>query len=160
MKEIKLMIILLLSTSLLFGCATNEEEGAMDDRRDNTIQNVGNRHDNVNQPRMDVADNAAQQVKKIDEVKQANVIVTEENAYVAVMLRNGSKGEVTNQLEEQIADKVRATDPDIDNVYVSSNPDFFERMNDYGESIANGDPIEGLFDEFNETVRRIFPNAR
>ncbi|USK36432.1 YhcN/YlaJ family sporulation lipoprotein (plasmid) [Bacillus sp. F19] len=96
----------------------------------------------------------------IDDVKRANVIVTDENAYVAVMLSNGAKGEVTNQLEKQIADKVKGTDPDIENVFVSSNPAFFERMNDYAESIANGDPIEGFFEEFNETIRRIPPNAR
>ncbi|MEH7014692.1 YhcN/YlaJ family sporulation lipoprotein, partial [Neobacillus niacini] len=48
----------------------------------------------------------------------------------------------------------------IQNVYVSSNPDFVERMKDYGRRIKQGDPIEGFFDEFNETVRRVFPNPR
>lgn len=109
---------------------------------------------------MDVADEAADHISKLEEVQTANVIVTNRNAYVAVTLRNGAKGEVTDRLENRIADQVRKTDSDIQNVFVSSNPDFVQRMNDYGDKINNGDPIEGFFEEFNEMVRRVFPNAR
>ncbi|NGY89517.1 hypothetical protein F3K44_01920 [Bacillus megaterium] len=59
-----------------------------------------------------------------------------------------------------MADQVRATDPDIRDVFVSSNPDFVERMRDYGNRINEGAPVKGLFEEFTETVRRVFPNAR
>ncbi|MED3649411.1 YhcN/YlaJ family sporulation lipoprotein [Heyndrickxia sporothermodurans] len=33
-------------------------------------------------------------------------------------------------------------------------------MTDYGNELRNGHPISGLFDQFNQTVQRIFPNAR
>ncbi len=99
-------------------------------------------------------------IAKLDEIDTTNVIVTNRNAYVAVVLRDGAKGEVTNRLENKIADKIRAEDPDIRNVYVSSNPDFVDRMTDYGNKITEGRPVSGFFEEFTEMVRRVFPNAR
>lgn len=110
--------------------------------------------------KMEVADKAADRIAELDEVRTANVIVTNRNAYVAFVLKDGEKGEVTDKTENKIADQVRKTDSDIRDVFVSSNPDFVERMKDYGKRIKEGDPIEGLFEEFTETVRRVFPNAR
>lgn len=167
MKKIKYFVMTLLAVPLLFGCAANQDNEATDKRDNNDveIQNVRNEDNdfdlnNNNGEQMDVADEAADQISKLEEVQTANVIVTNRNAYVAVTLRNGAKGEVTDRLENRIADQVRKTDSDIQNVFVSSNPDFVQRMNDYGDKINNGDPIEGFFEEFNEMVRRVFPNAR
>ncbi|PAK39937.1 lipoprotein YhcN, partial [Bacillus licheniformis] len=55
---------------------------------------------------------------------------------------------------------VKETDNNINNVFVSANPDFVDRMRNYGDRIQNGEPIEGLFEEFGETINRIFPNQR
>ena len=96
----------------------------------------------------------------MSEVRSANVIVTNRNAYVAVVLTDDSKGEVRKEIENKISDQVKATDKDIQNVYVSSNPDFVERMRGYGDDLNNGRPIRGLFDEFNEMVQRVFPTQR
>jgi YhcN/YlaJ family sporulation lipoprotein len=172
-KKVKYLAMAFLPIPLLFGCVANQGNKAMDNRDNNEVRNVQYRQNDVdinenndfdrnndNETRMEIADKAADRVAELDEVKTANVIVTNRNAYVAVVLRDGTKGEVTDRLENKIADKVRATDPDIRNVYVSSNPDFVKRMKDYGERINEGDPIKGLFEEFNETVRRVFPNAR
>jgi YhcN/YlaJ family sporulation lipoprotein len=63
-------------------------------------------------------------------------------------------------LEKKIADQVRATDSDIQEVYVSANPDFVNRMKDYEKRINEGAPVKGLFEEFTEAVQRVFPNAR
>ncbi|KAB7706016.1 YhcN/YlaJ family sporulation lipoprotein [Bacillus aerolatus] len=124
----------------------------------NGVNDVDRNVDNEN--RMEVADKAADRVADLAEVNTANVIVTNRNAYAAVVLKDGAAGKVTNRLEEKIAGEVRAADPDIRNVYVSTNPDFVDRMTDYGDRINAGDPVEGFFEEFNETVRRVFPNPR
>jgi YhcN/YlaJ family sporulation lipoprotein len=176
MKKINTIFILSL-IFFLFGCAANnDEDQALNNRDQNEIQNV--RYDNDNRDitddrnnknnlninnrnqRLEVADEAAERISKLEEVETSNVIVTNRIAYVAVELRDGAKGEVTNKLEEKIADQVRATDSDIQNVYVSTNPDFVKRMTDYTDRINQGDPIEGFFEEFNEMVRRVFPNPR
>ena len=182
MKTRKYLLGLLstiLSVGFLFGCNDKKDEAepdpteepseqrAQNARNNNDLRDVGyqpdrDQNNNVdnNQTRLKVADEAANRIAKLDEVDSANVIVTNRNAYVAVVLQDRSKGEVTDRLEKKIADQVRATDPDIQDVFVSSNPDFVERMRDYGNRINEGAPVKGLFEEFTETVRRVFPNAR
>jgi len=48
-----------------------------------------------------------------------------------VVLQDGGNGEVTDRLKKKIADQVKATDWDIRNVYVSSDPDFVNLMKGY-----------------------------
>lgn len=114
------------------------------------------RDDNQN---LDVADDVAEKVAAMEEVDRANVLVTNRNAYVAVML-NDENDNLTNKVEKKIAKQVRDINKNIDNVYVSENPNFYDRMQGYGNDIREGRPISGFFDEFTETVQRIFPTAR
>jgi spore cortex protein len=163
MEFIKRISICLFAIALLTGCAMND--GARDDNRNannaNNIQNVANRNNNNNNDtRMQVADEAQDKIENLSEVRHANVIVTNRNAYVAVILDDDSKGEVRKDVENKISDQVKSTDDNIRNVFVSSNPDFVDRMGDYGDKVQSGKPIRGLFEEFNEMVQRIFPNAR
>ena len=130
--------------------------------RNNTGTNMGNRNNNGenNQNRMTVADKAAKKIVSMREVNQANVIVTDNNAYVAAKLANHNGNRLEKDIENKISDVVKSTDQDIDNVYVSVNPDFYERTTSYANDIRNGRPIAGFFDEFNTLVRRIFPTQR
>ncbi|MFC0418354.1 YhcN/YlaJ family sporulation lipoprotein [Cytobacillus solani] len=113
-------------------------------------------NDNNDSPRMRVADKAADRIAAMPEVKDVNVIVTDDNAYVAAQLGEGV--ELTRVVERKIADQVKAVDQEIDDVYVSANPDFYDRMTSYSNDIRNGEPMEGLFEEFTESVRRMFPS--
>ena len=115
---------------------------------------------NNNQNRMTVADKAAEKIVSMREVDQANVIVTDNNAYVAAKLANHNGNRLEKDIENKISDVVKSTDQNIDNVYVSVNPDFYERTTSYANDIRNGRPIAGFFDEFNTLVRRIFPTER
>ncbi|MED3564295.1 YhcN/YlaJ family sporulation lipoprotein [Bacillus xiapuensis] len=125
-----------------------------DNRNRNDITNV--RNDNRN--RMRVADEAAKRVANLPEVDTANVIASDNNAFVAVKLTGSTQ--LTNHLENKISDKVKSVDRDIDNVYVSANPDFFGQMNQWSGDIRNGRPVTGFFKEFSDSVRRIFPDLR
>ena len=182
MKKRKYLLGLLstiLSVGFLFGCNDKKDEAepdpteepseqkAQNKRNNNDLRDVGyqpdrDQNDNVdnNQTRLKVADEAADRIAKLDEVDNANVIVTNRNAYVAVVLKNEANGEVTDPLKEKISDQVRATDRDIRNVYVSSDPDFVNRMEGYGNRINEDATRNGLFEDFTETIRRVFPNTR
>ncbi len=104
-----------------------------------------------------VADDVADKIVKMKDVKSANVIVTDTNAYVAVVLKEGANGsEVT---ENKIADEVRSANATFKNVYVSMNPDFVKQMNDYGNKIRANEPVEGFFTEFSDAMKRVFPDA-
>ncbi|MEK5082822.1 YhcN/YlaJ family sporulation lipoprotein [Bacillus sp. FSL H8-0515] len=139
--------------------ANNNRDNVDNNVTDNVNNNNNGNNNNGNDNRkLEVADDAADKISEMKEVKHANVIVAGNQAYVAVVLTNGNK-EVGKDLKKKISDKVRDTDKNMDNVYVSANPDFVDRMQGYGERIQNGDPIAGFFDEFSETVQRVFPQA-
>ncbi len=107
-----------------------------------------------------VADDAADRIARLSEVDTAHVIVTDRNAYVAVKLNNRANNELTKNVERKIAKEVRDVDSHVDHVYVSVNPDFFHRMTGYGNDIRSGRPVSGFFNEFTDTVHRVFPTSR
>lgn len=121
----------------------------------NTIHNVNN-----NKNQIDVADRAADKIVEMREVDRANVIVTGNNAYVAAKLTNNANNKLSKDVEKKISDLVKSQTRNIDDVYVSVNPDFYSRTNSYANDIRDGRPIEGFFDEFNTLVRRVFPTNR
>jgi YhcN/YlaJ family sporulation lipoprotein len=65
--------------------------------------------------------------------------------------------EVAADLKERIASTVRTVKPDIQNVYVSANPDFMERMNGFMSEVRNERPVRGFINEFNNMMNRMFP---
>lgn len=134
------------------GVNNNGNNGAGNNNRNNANNN--------NDQNIDVADDVADRIARLDEVERAYVLVTNHNAYVAVRLTDRSNNNLTRSMERKIAREARKANKQIDNVYVSENPDFYDRMRGYRNDINNGRPVSGFFDEFTETVRRVFPKAR
>jgi len=121
-------------------------------RNDNT---VGNNHTKTR-----VADIAASKVTDLAEVDDATVIVNDNNAYVAAKLNRTDRNELTSDIQNKISRAVKSVDDEIDNVYISLNPDFYNRMKIYSDDIRAGRPVSGFMDEFSDSIRRMFPNAR
>lgn len=134
------------------GVNNNGNNGAGNNNRNNANNN--------NDQNIDVADDVADRIARLDEVERAYVLVTNGNAYVAVKLTDRSNNNLTRSMERKIAREARKANKQIVNVYVSENPDFYDRMRGYRNDINNGRPVSGFFDEFTETVRRVFPTAR
>lgn len=107
---------------------------------------------------LEVEDDIADKIVEMEEVESANVIVTDTNAYVAVVLKEGAEG--SEMTENKISDKVRSADATFKNVYVSMNPDFVKQMNEYGTKIREDKPVEGFFEEFTDAMKRVFPDAK
>ncbi|MDL4840429.1 YhcN/YlaJ family sporulation lipoprotein [Aquibacillus rhizosphaerae] len=140
--------------------------------RNTQTNNNGNttRNDENN---FEVADDAAERItEQVDEVGSAYVLTTDNNAYVAVELdrttdnngknaQNGGNGDnVSDQIEKRISRAVKDVNNDIENVYVSTNPDFVNLTNNYADNVNNDQPIEGFFQQFGEMIERVFPQAR
>lgn len=154
---------------LLAGCANNAA---------NRVRQQGmNMQQNQNQPpatiqplptmnpqagnmdnRIQVSKEAADKITKIGGVIQANVLVTGRNAYVAALM--DTTQQMTREIEDLIAQQVRSTDQRIQKVYVSTNPEFRDRVNQYVTDVGQGRPATGFYEQFNEMVQRVFPNAR
>lgn len=130
----------------------------------NNVTNVRTDNRDLNQidnrSKMRVADDAARNVADLREVDTANVIVTENNAYVAAKLSRGYGDRLTNNIKNKISHRVKSVDRDIDNVYVSVNPDFYGQMNTWANDIRRGDPVSGFVNQFNDAVRRVFPEQK
>lgn len=110
------------------------------------------------QHRYHVAERAADRVAALDGVKSAYVITMDANAYVAVVLKDEIEKGKREQLEAKIEKAVKSTDEHIKNVYISANPDFVERLQDYVDDVNNRRPVKGFGEELSELIERIFPS--
>ncbi len=189
MSKLKIILTAILAAGALTGCATNardndnnnngventgyenigtRDDGLIDNRENNNgMTNTNNNNNGMtnnnngdNNRRMNVAEKASDRIAAMKEVDRAYTVTTDNNAYVAVVLAGNPNRNLSDKLKNKIADKVKKTDNDIDNVYVSENPDFADSMRDYVDRIQRGEPIAGFFNEFGNMTRRVFPNAR
>jgi YhcN/YlaJ family sporulation lipoprotein len=153
-------ILVLLSISILtFSSGCSNKTTNQIKQQGTHMQQVPNQVKTNLVNRFDIAKAAADRIVRINGVKQANVLVTNHNAYVAAVV-NTPNNVITRALEDKIAIEVRATDPNILNVYVSTNPEFVDRVNRYVEDVRQGRPVAGFFDELSNMIQRIFPAAR
>ena len=105
-----------------------------------TDQGVDDRNDRQNEGRFEVADEAADEItSEVDGVDSAYVIAGGRNAYVAIIRDDNQnqtqEDDVDDDLEQEIKDAVQDTDPNINDVYVSTNPDFIDLANRYTEDV-------------------------
>ncbi len=68
--------------------------------------------------------------------------------------------DVTDDVKNKIADIVQDVDDGIENVYVSTSPDFFDLANNYATDMDDGKPVRGFFDQIGNTIERIFPQNK
>src|SRR5699024_10450367 len=68
--------------------------------------------------------------------------------------------DLTDDVKNEITDIVKSVDNNIDNVYVSTNPDFFDLTNNYVDDMNNGKPVRGFFDQFGNMIERLFPQNK
>lgn len=109
--------------------------------------------------RFRVAQHVADRVAGLPGVRQANVLVTPDfRAYVAVVV-DSTPSSPSDRIEQRVADRVKAADPRIRDVFVSSNPEFVDRVNRYVEEARAGRPVAGFVEQLNEIVIRLFPNT-
>jgi YhcN/YlaJ family sporulation lipoprotein len=149
------------------GCAAMQrpEEGQQGQQQTRPLRDTADRMgDQARETRpaetMRVADNIADDVARLDRIDASTVMLMGRTAYVAVMFDKDYDGGMTNKIKDQVSKRVRQTDPSVDRVFVSANPDFVSQMGDYAQDIRNGRPVAGLMDTFMEMVERTFPAAR
>lgn len=163
----------MLLVGVLTACGNNKDDEAADNGTNNTTGNTGTVNEDMNvddssknddaandsgdkERHVTVEDKVADKITALEEVESASVLVTDNNAYVAVELSEGT--EETEEIKNKISDAAKAENANFKNVYVSANPDFTQQFRDYGDRIRADEPVEGFFDEFTDTVERVFPN--
>ncbi|MFJ6414609.1 YhcN/YlaJ family sporulation lipoprotein [Terribacillus sp. AE2B 122] len=163
----------------------NNTDNNLVHRNSDNTRDVDDRQKNGDdqQPRYQVADDVAKKVEEVEGVDRAYVFTTDNNAFVAVDMKddnnngnngnNGNSGnngmgntatgdnnnnEVTDKMKKDVEKAVKSVDEDIDNVYVSADPDFLGMAEDYNNKIDEGQPVKGFFLEFGNMLNRVFPN--
>lgn len=143
----------------------NDMRGTDTMDRDNRRDGVDNHMDNDDN-RYNLSKKSADRIKtEVQGIDGAKVLTTGNTAYVAAYLdtdnSNGrTAGELTDAVKKRIKDIVQSEEPNIDRVYVSTNPDFTNLMDRYSDNVKNGRPVAGFFDEVGNTIKRIFPQNK
>lgn len=65
--------------------------------------------------------------------------------------------ELTDEVKNRITKIVKSVDNNIDNVYVTTNPDFADLANNYITDVNAGKPVRGFFDQLGNMIERVFP---
>lgn len=133
----------------------NEQNRMYGERRENN--NVIGMHGNS---RLEMSELVADKLTILPEIDSAFVMMTDHNAYVAVKQNhsiNSKSVKMTDAFKDKVADQVKSMAPSVENVYVSTNPDFTKRMQIYSLDTREGHPIQGFLAEFNALVEREFP---
>lgn len=177
MNKFKILFTCLCISIFVAGCNMKEEGRGADEHGEITNRNAGalnvgnslgnpnlnldymnNTTNPVNKTGLRVVDEAEENVQNLHEVKSANIIAADRNAYVAVVMDDDFHGELNPYIEDQIAQQVRDADTSIHNVYISSNRDYVRQMGHYRDQIQNGRKTEGMNGGFNQMVRSVFTN--
>jgi YhcN/YlaJ family sporulation lipoprotein len=174
MNKFKILFTCLCISVLVTGCNMKEEGRETDQHGEINNRNAGaanianslgnpnlnftkmNQSNHDNKTGLRVVDEAEENVQNLDEVKRANIIVSNRTAYVGVVMDDDFHGELYPYIEDQIAQQVRDADAAIQSVYISSNRDFVRQMSQYRDQIQNGRKAEGMNGGFNKMVHRFF----
>lgn len=91
--------------------------------------------------------------------KNAFAFVVGDSAYVAVTQKGKSKTNLGLAQKNKIGTAVKRIDNRIHHVYVSANPDVYQRFQSFANDVQAGKPISGIWDNFQTLVARVFPTT-
>lgn len=154
----------------LTGCSGNDQNAndtGMGDYTTRNTQEINDASDNrraanplqINNYSNDfsISERAEQRVEALKEIRRAKVLLKGDTAYVAAELSDRNTQELKDNVKKKITAQVKGADEHVHQVYVSTNPDFMQRIEEYGHDLKSGRPITGLGDEIGTTIRNVFP---
>ncbi|WP_050632343.1 YhcN/YlaJ family sporulation lipoprotein [Bacillus andreraoultii] len=160
------------SSLLLFGCTYYNKSQSGDHRNmvvtENTNNSVSQNRQQNNQRILQVRDkkdngdhyaqnffvdtNAEKKIIDLKEVVDADVIITNNQAFVSVVLANQQY--LSSNLKENIRNQIRSIHTDIDHIYISSNPHFVQELNEFSIRIHRGD--KNIANDFHNMINDYF----
>ncbi|SES64423.1 sporulation lipoprotein, YhcN/YlaJ family [Natronincola peptidivorans] len=105
------------------------------------------------------ADRIVNEVVRLEEVRSATVVISENTALVGVTLADRDREEIDRDVEKRIEETVKEADRHIDRVAVTADPDLFSRIESIAREAGRGRPLSGFGREIEEIFRRITPKA-
>lgn len=113
----------------------------------------------------------ARTLEGIPGVDDATVVISGNTAYVGVDTnqdlrgtgRNIAYGNANNDvstIKQQCAQRVRANNPNVRTVYVSTDANFLERLRRVGDGVRNGSAVDSFRNELDGLVRGLTPERQ
>lgn len=104
-------------------------------------------------------------IEQISGIRDATVVVSGNTAYVGLDTGRGAAGQNvaygndtgTSALKQTCAQRVRAANPEVRTVYVSTEAGFIDRLRRVGDGMRIGNPDNRFRNELDELVRNLTP---
>lgn len=155
-----LVTAFILTGALLAGCSNNQVQP-----RTNQLTGTPGptpvrmaKQDQANNLRP--AENIASALVGKHNIRRANVFVVGQTAYVAVDIPETAQRNLTDQIKTSVANEARRVDPNLQRVFVSADPDVYQRFQGFNNDLQAGHPIQGIYNRFTELIQRVFPQPK
>lgn len=107
-------------------------------------------------------------VEQMTGVRDATVVVSGNTAYVGLDTSGNMTGQNisygnttgTSALKQACAQRVRASNPQIQTVYVSTDANFINRLRRVGDGVNTGNPISSFRNELSDLIRGLTPERQ
>lgn len=106
-----------------------------------------------------VADRAAVVAAKVPGVQRATVVVSGKTAFVGLDIKADVEKNRTNAIKDEVARRIKAAEPSLTTVNVTTDPDLVTRIKRIANGIKKGKPISSFASELEEIGRRITPRT-
>jgi YhcN/YlaJ family sporulation lipoprotein len=107
--------------------------------------------------RLEHRSDLSEQVASLGAIRYANVLLSERNAYVAVITEWGLKERsLTEEQRDVISTELKRLEPSIQRVYVSDNAELYRRIDDYVRNTKDGKASSTFVSDFNAFVAELF----
>lgn len=176
-KRIGIVFLIILMISLIsIGCQNedgidnNEDTGVNDDGdqdqditdedlTDESKDNIDEDMVDNNDENMDINDESlANSIVEMNGINDATVVTMDEVALVGV--DSNGEDKVSDEMKQDIESKIKEENKNINDVYVSNEPDMFDRINTISNNVRNGDPIDDFTDDISEMIDNITPDKK
>jgi YhcN/YlaJ family sporulation lipoprotein len=161
-----LLLSLLMVLTFTWACAPNRRPGTdmrpepqERTRLQQPVQPSGPRNISDMTTDRDTADNGRRadkiedDVRKVDNVRSAVVLLNGGTAYIGVNLEDGVAGRATESVKDNVETAAKKSDRTLTRVYVTTDAGSVARLRDFAAEIKRGRPISGFMEELNEMFR-------
>lgn len=153
-RKVRLLLCALLAMLMLLpvGCRRAQDQSLPnpDQRQDLDTPDTSLPNPGV----VDTAKNAADMATSVQGVDSAVAVVITNMVLVGIRIESNMAEDEEN-IKEEVARRIRADEPNIATVYVSADPDIFQRLQEISQGIRRGEPITSFFDQLTEVVERM-----
>jgi YhcN/YlaJ family sporulation lipoprotein len=163
-KNIYLLLIVLVAVTALVisGCATPRDPARRPAPPENTPQQpsappraMPNKNPDIQQ-----RDRIAEEAEKVEEVRNAHVVINENKAYVGLDLNGQVEKNKAKEIERKVHDRIKNVESDAETFYVTADVNMTMRIRRVADGLDEGRPLSGFVNELEDIEKRITPLTR